>query len=46
MSEYEKIALLIDKVEDIRCSNFDADTDEDKTLKEAVKVLKDLLGEI
>ena len=42
MTREEKIALLIDELEDIRCDNFDVDTDEDKTLKEAVKVIKAL----
>lgn len=38
----EKIALLVDELEDIRCDNFDADTDEDKTLKEAIRAIKEL----
>lgn len=42
MTREEKIALLIDELEDIRCDNFDADTDEDKTLKEVVRVIKAL----
>lgn len=42
MTKEEKIALLVGELEDIRCDNFDADTDEDKTLKEAVRVIKTL----
>ncbi len=42
MTKEEKIALLIDELEDIRCNDYDADTDEDKTLKEAVRVIKAL----
>ena len=42
MTREEKIALLVDELEDIRCDNFDADTDEDRTLKEAVRVIKAL----
>lgn len=42
MTREEKIALLVDELEDIRCANFDADTDEDKTLKEAIKAIKAL----
>ena len=38
----EKRALLIGELEDIRCNNFDADTDEDRALKEAIKVIKAL----
>ena len=40
IGEEEKIALLVDELEDIRCDNFDTDTDEDKTLKEAIKLIK------
>lgn len=42
MTKEEKILLLIDELEDIRCNNFDGDTDEDKTLKEVVSVIKTL----
>ena len=42
MTREEKIVLLVDELEDIRCSNFDAGTDEDKTLREVVRVIKTL----
>ena len=42
MTKKEKIALLIDELEDIRCNNFDAGTDEDKTLREAVHTIQTL----
>ena len=45
MTREEKIALLVDELEDIRCDNFDADTIEDKTLKETVRVIKVLQQE-
>ena len=45
MTRKEKIALLVDELEYIRCDNFDADTDEDKTLKEAVRVIEVLKQE-
>lgn len=39
IGEEEKIALLVVELEDIRC-DFYADTDEDKTLKEAIRLIK------
>lgn len=42
MMNEEKIALLIDELKDIRCNNFGTGTDEDKTLKEVVKVIEAL----
>ena len=45
MTREEKIALLVDELEDIRRNNFDANTEEDKTLKEVVRVIKTLKQE-
>lgn len=42
MTREEKMVLLVDELENIRCDYFDADTDEDKTLKEAVLAIKAL----
>ena len=40
MTRKEKIALLINELEDIRCNDYDSGTVADKTLKEAIGVIK------
>lgn len=38
----EKLELLVTTLLDITCNNFDIDTDEDRTLREAISVIKEL----
>ena len=40
MNKKEKLSLLIDELEDIRCDNFDINTIENRTLKEAVRIIR------